>query len=310
MSDRTAARLNRILAMLPWVMAHPDEATVDEVCRRFDYTPRELARDLDLVMLCGLPGYYPDDLMYASIVGDEVVVEAADYFAGARRLTAGEGLRLLSAARATDAAGAGSEALRSAAAKLAAVLLPDGEGVAVDVPDEPEALAAVRDAVEGHERLHITYRGLNRETDTERTIDPWQVFTDLGLWYVDAHDHLADDHRRFRLDRIRRVAPTGETFEPPDDLPEPVATYQPGPDDIRVVLRLRPAARWVAEYYPVTVLGTDGNDLRVEFSSSGPAVPVRLLLRLGPHAELESGDEVAEALVEARAALLVRYDAD
>ena len=65
-SPRTTKRLNKILAMLPWVIAHPG-ASVDEVCERFDYTKAELAADLDLVFVCGLPGYGPGDLMVAYI---------------------------------------------------------------------------------------------------------------------------------------------------------------------------------------------------------------------------------------------------
>lgn len=307
MSDRTAARLGRILAMLPWVMANPDLATVDEVGRRFGYTPAELARDLDLVMVCGLPGYLPHDLMYASIVGDEVVVEAADYFAGPRRLTASEGLRLLSSALATDAAGSGSPALRSAAEKLAAVLLPGGEGVVVDVEGPPPVSERLTEAIDAGRVARIVYRSLSRDVETERLVEPWQVFTDLGLWYLDAHDRTAGGHRRFRIDRIREVRILDDRFEAPTELPEPVAEYQPSPDDVRVVLDLTPPAHWVAEYYPVTVLERDGDTLRVEFAASGPAVPVRLLLRLGPHARLVSGPEVAEALAMARRDLLARY---
>ena len=36
-SARTAGRLTRILAMLPWVIANQG-ASVDEVCQRFGYT--------------------------------------------------------------------------------------------------------------------------------------------------------------------------------------------------------------------------------------------------------------------------------
>jgi proteasome accessory factor C len=307
MSDRAAQRLTRILSMLPWVMANQDLATVDEVCARFGYEPRELARDLDLVMVCGLPGYLPHDLMYASVVGDEVVVESADYFAGPRRLTAAEGLRLLAAALATDAAGAGSPALRSAADKLARVLLP-GEGtVAVEVAEDAGLVPVLREAVARGRRLRLTYWGAARDEVTEREVDPWQVFTDLGRWYLDGLDHRSGEHRRFRVDRIVEASETGEPATRPDELPEPEVTYVPGADDVRAIIGLAPQARWVAEYYPVTVLGEDGDRLRVEFSASGTAVPARLLLRLGPQASLEAGDEVAAALADLREAMLDRY---
>lgn len=307
MSDRAARRLSRILAMLPWVMANPEQATVDEVCARFGYQPRELAQDLDLIMVCGLPGYLPHDLMYASVIGDEVVVESADYFAGSRRLTAAEGLGLLSAALATDAAGAGSPALRSAADKLARVLLP-GEGVvAVEVADDPGLVPMLRAAVADGRRIRITYWGVARDDVTEREVDPWQVFTDLGRWYLDALDHRSGEYRRFRVDRIVEAVETGEPAARPDELPAPEVAWDPGSGDVRAVIALAPEARWVAEYYPVTVLGEDGDRLRVEFSATGTAVPARLLLRLGPAATLEDGDEVRAALEDLRASMLGRY---
>ena len=80
--------------MLPWVIANPG-ATVDEVCERFGYTRSQLMADLDLVFVCGLPGYGPGDLMVAYVDEDEVVVEMADYFAAPLRLTPPEALSLL-----------------------------------------------------------------------------------------------------------------------------------------------------------------------------------------------------------------------
>jgi proteasome accessory factor C len=84
--------------MLPWVIANPG-ATVDEVCERFGYSQKDLIADLDLVFVCGLPGYGPGDLMVAYVEDDEVVVDMADYFARPLRLTPAEGLGLLAAGR-------------------------------------------------------------------------------------------------------------------------------------------------------------------------------------------------------------------
>ena len=95
-SPRTAQRLARILAMLPWVIAHPG-AEVTAVCERFGYTRAELVADLNLVFVCGLPGYGPGELMDAFVDEDEVVVDAADYFSRPVRLTAAEALMLLAA---------------------------------------------------------------------------------------------------------------------------------------------------------------------------------------------------------------------
>ena len=110
-SARTAERLTRILSMLPWVLANPG-AEAEEVLERFGYGDRaELVSDLNLVFVCGLPGYGPGDLMDAYLDEDEVVVDMADYFARSPRLSPAEALALLAAGMALVSSGQGSPAL-------------------------------------------------------------------------------------------------------------------------------------------------------------------------------------------------------
>ncbi|GIU93047.1 MAG: protein pafC [Acidimicrobiia bacterium] len=309
MSERTARRLTRILSMLPWVISHP-EATVDEVCERFGYTRRELLADLDLVFVCGLPGYGPGDLMVAYTEGDRVVVEMADYFAAAPRLSPSEALALLAAAMSVQAAGDAPDALVSATEKLTRALLPGAESVlAVDIDPEPELVTRLRRAARDGKVVEITYTSLSREETTTRQVEPWSVFVDLGNWYLSAFCRMAGAERVFRIDRIRSLRETDETFQPPAEPPPPRVRYTPSEDDVRAVITLHPPARWVVDYYPVEVLSDDGDRLRIVFSAADPMVAARLLLRLGPHAVLEEGEEVAAALSDLRNRLLARYRA-
>ncbi len=308
MSTRTATRLTRILTMLPWVIAHPG-TTVADVCRRFGYRDEaELAKDLDMVFVCGLPGYGPGDLMVAFIDDDEVVVDTADYFAGAPRLTPTETLSMLASAMAVLAAGQGGPALESAVDKLAATIAPDGgTGLAVDVAGEPDLVGPLRDAAGEHNVVEITYTSLSKGETTRRAVEPWTVFAALGNWYLTGYCRLARAERVFRLDRIRDVVVTGEHFEPPPKTPEPMVRYVPSDDDVRCVIELSPAASWVPDYYPVEVLESMGDTLVVEFSAADPAVAARLLLRLGGAAALREGPEVAQALAALRKRIIAHY---
>jgi proteasome accessory factor C len=306
-SPRTARRLNRILAMLPWVIANSG-ASVAEVCERFDYTRRELAADLDLVFVCGLPGYGPGDLMVAYIAEDEVVVELADYFASPIRLSPPEALSLLASGMALVSTGLAPPALESAVAKLQRVVLPDAaDALFVDL-SEPPLVAELRAAAAG-EVVEISYTALASGATTERAIEPWTVFTTLGNWYVRAYCRLARAERVFRIDRIREVRPTGERFDPPRQAPKAEIGYTPGEEDVRATIRLADQARWVAGYYPVEVVSDDASGLTVRFSASDPRVVARLLLRLGSRAELLDGAEVAAARAELRSRILRRYGA-
>jgi len=306
-SDRTAGRLTRILAMLPWVIANPG-ATVAEVCERFGYRQEELIQDLRLVFMCGLPGYGPGDLIVAQVEGDRVVVEMADYFAQAPRLTPAEALALLSAGLALLGAGQASDALESAVAKLSRVLVPDGEELlAVDLDAEPELVAELRRAALEGRVVTIDYVSLGRNRETVRRVEPWLVFSSLGNWYLFGHDHLSGEERVFRVDRIRTLEISDERFEPPREVPEPQIRYVPSDDDVQCVIDLGPRARWVIDYYPVEILSEDGDAVRVRFSSADPSVPAGLLLRLGADAVLVEGDEVAEALARLREEVLALY---
>ena len=186
MSDRTASRLTRILAMLPWVIENPG-ADVDEVCDRFGYTRKELIKDLDLVFVCGLPGYGPGDLMVAYVEEDRVVVDTADYFAKAPRLTAAEGLALLASGMTVMATGQGTDVLASAVDKLGKALVPDGhEILTVDMSAEHDLGGVLRNAAIDGRVVEIVYTTLSRGDTTTRLIEPWTVFTSLGNWYVSA----------------------------------------------------------------------------------------------------------------------------
>jgi len=135
-SDRTASRLSRILALIPYVLSK-DGVPVSEILERFGYNEAQLTKDLNTVFFCGLPGYTPGDLMEAYIDGDEVIIDAADYFARAPRLTSTEAFGLMAAGMAIVGSGQGSPELEKAVAKLTKALLPDaGTSISVVVSGE------------------------------------------------------------------------------------------------------------------------------------------------------------------------------
>lgn len=309
-SPRTAHRLTRILAMLPWVIAHPG-TTVTEVTQRFGYeSEKELAQDLNLVFVCGLPGYGPGELMEAFIDEDEVIVDMADYFAKPLRLSPAEALTLLAAGTAMQGAGHAPQALRSAVAKLSKAIMPAAEdALVVELADEPPHLADLRKAVANHAAVDLTYTGLASGETTQRVVEPWSVFSTLGNWYLAGHCRLAGAERVFRVDRVRSVAILDEVFEPPAEPRVPEVRYTPGEEDVRATISLAASARWVIDYYPVEVLSENDDETVVRFSAADPSVAARLLLRLGPLARLEDGPEVAAAVSDMRHRILARYGA-
>jgi proteasome accessory factor C len=305
-SPKTARRLNRLLAMLPWVIANPG-STVDEVCERFDYSRSMLAADLNLVFVCGLPGYGPGDLMVAYIDEDEVVVELADYFANPIRLTPPEALSLLAAGMALLSTGQAPAALTSAVDKLQRVIVGGDEGNLVVDLAEPPLVADLRHAAQTASVAEIVYTALATGKTKTREVEPWIVFATMGNWYLRAHCRSAGAERVFRVDRIQSVEVLDQHFDRPQRKIAPEIGYVPNEEDVRAVIRLNNDARWVADYYPVEVVSDTKQRLDVRFSASDASVIARLLLRLGSSAELVDGDEVAARLDELRTSILRRY---
>lgn len=306
-SSRTVSRLSRILALIPYVL---DKQAVDvnEIVERFGYSKEQLTRDLNTIFVCGLPGYGPGDLMEAYLDEDEVIIDAADFFSKAPRLTPAEALGLLAAGMTVIGSGEGSTALESAVRKLSKVIMPDADtSLAVDVLDQSQHVGVLRDAAAEGRVVEMVYRSVGKEETTERKVEPWSVFATLGRWYVLGHCRLVDGQRTFRVDRIKELEVLDERFERPETVPEPGVGYSPSKDDVTCVLDLKPTARWVLEYYPVEVIGESAQTTRIRFHSPDAEVPARLLLRLGTDARLIEGPEVAERTEEIGRSLLAKY---
>lgn len=315
-------RLSRILVIAPWVITHPDEATVDEVCRRFGITEEQLIEDMNLLMLCGLPPFSPGDMIEAWVEDGRVVITMADYLDRPLRMTRWEALGLLAAGRALASMPALNEAgaLDSALTKLAEAIAPDeadaaatlAERVSIELqPASPAILEALRDAITARTRLRIQYYSFGRDAFTERTIDPLLVYG-TGPWYVIADDGRSGERRTFRVDRIRSASPTGETFErpagfdPSREAERPL--YNPSKGDVKVVIDLSPAASWVAELTPHDESRAIKEGwTRVTLRATHTAWLARLLLPLGEDVRIVQPDSLAAEVRDLAAAALSRY---
>jgi predicted DNA-binding transcriptional regulator YafY len=89
---------------------------------------------------------------------------------------------------------------------------------------DPAVTSALVVAVASQRRIRLRYRSRpDREWETE--VDPWAVVVRHGRWYLLCHSHHAGAVRSYRVDRIRMVEQTTDSFTPPDGL-DPVAALE------------------------------------------------------------------------------------
>lgn len=302
--------------MVPYLVRHPG-AELAEVARLFGVREDELALDLNLLFVSGLPPYGPGDLISVDIQDGRVWIEMADYFARPLRLSRNEALALYLRGTALSGAPGLKEAtaLASALEKLREKLGPETLGQLASRVETAgggrpaETLDALRRAVAECERLEIEYYAASTAETSVRRVDPEDVFFAIGNWYVAAWDHLSDEERLFRADRIRSVAWTGERFEPRGLTGAGRPLYTPSEDDVPIRLLLRPEARWVAEYYETDsqVERGDGS-LEIELRASRLEWVCRLIVRLGGEALILHPPQLKDQVRDLVRRTLERYE--
>ncbi len=288
---RLGKRLGRILVMLPYVIANPG-VSVNELASRFGVKKRDLIEDLNLVFMCGLPGYGPGDLIEVAIDGDRVYVDMADYFKEPLRMTPAEALALYAgaAALATLPGMEQADALKRALAKLGQAIGADRPhapaGIEIQMESgAPQHLEKLQRALTDGTRVKIEYFSATKGQLTERVVDPWGLIAALGHWYLVGWDHLQSDERMFRADRIKEVESTEEAAEVPADFdPDRYRGAFRGAGSTTLTLEISPsAARWFEDYYPVVSSSPlEDGWKRAELVSGGDRWAATLVMRLGP----------------------------
>jgi predicted DNA-binding transcriptional regulator YafY len=92
------------------------------------------------------------------------------------------------------------EALEQTLSFTASTGLPVGGAVALTLAD----------ATRRRRRVGFAYRAFSGEA-TQREVSPHGLVVHAGRWYLAAHDHLREDLRTFRVDRMTSVAIARET---------------------------------------------------------------------------------------------------
>jgi proteasome accessory factor C len=312
-SERAAeSRLSRLLVMLPWLMERR-EVPLAEVAATFNMTAEEVAAELELAAMCGVPPFV-DELIDVFIDGETVFVGVPRLFTRPLRLTAPEGFAIVAAGRAAmQLPGADpASALARGLAKLAAALGEEADESAfvVDLAPTP-MIDELVDATERTERLRIRYWTASRDEVTERELTPRRVFHERGEWYVAGDDHRSGESRTFRVDRIESLDRTGTFDDPPVGAEVPGSSVGWAADGSlpRVTVRLQPAARWVIEEYPVdSMKELSGGVVEARFAVVSERWLERVLLRSGVDAKVVEPARWRDLGKRAAARVLARYE--
>jgi proteasome accessory factor C len=302
--------LARLLNLVPYLHARPGIRIADAAAD-LGVSEQQLRDDLELLWVCGLPGYGPGDLIDMVFEGERVTITYDAGIDRPLRLTPDEALALVVALRML--AETPGVADRGAIARaLAKIEQAAGEPapVAVRLPQGPDRLGEVREAVARGRALEITYYSATRDRTSTRIVDPMRVVMVGGHGYLEAWCRSVSAVRRFRVDRIDALSVRDEPSAPPPQArPAPIVNgiFQPSAELPLVTLRVGRGARWIAEYYPCEYVDDTGEQWLVSLRVTDLAWARRLVLGLGPEVTVVAPEALAQAVRVHAAAALEAY---
>ncbi len=305
-------RLGRLLNLVPYLLARPG-ILVTEAAADLGVSDRQLREDLELLWVCGLPGYGPGDLIDMAFDGDRVTITYDAGIDRPLRLTQDEALALVVALRmlAQVPGVQNREAIERALAKIesAAGDAAAGLPVAVRMPGAgAERVAELQGAVQRRRALQLTYYTATRDEVTERVVDPMRVVVAGGFAYLEAWCRRVEAVRLFRVDRIDSCVELEEPAAPPPEAQQHDVSegiFKPSEELPLVTLRIGRWARWITEYYPCErVIEESPDRWLVSLRASDLDWARRMVLGLGPGVTVIAPQALVESVrVEAGQAL-------
>ncbi|NUS72761.1 MAG: WYL domain-containing protein [Corynebacteriales bacterium] len=309
---KTNDRLSRLLVLVPYFLARPGIA-LHKAADDLGISEAELADDLQLLFVCGLPGYGPGELIDMSLGDGTVTITYDAGMSRPLRLSAQEAVALVVALRAL------AEVPGLAAGDVVARALDKVEQAAGDLADAASQVSVrtqvsaatmrvVSGAVNRQHVLELTYYSAGRDELTERVVDPMRVLLRDGHSYLEAWCRTAGAVRIFRLDRIDGVVERDEPSAPPSDARASEiqdGVFRPSANTPLIELRVGRESRWIADYYPCETVRTEPDGrIYVAMYASDLDWARRRVMALPDDVEVLAPVELAQAVVaEARAAL-------
>jgi len=264
-ANNALARFARLLALVPFLQTHQGIAIAD-AAKIMGITERELTADLNLLWVCGLPGYSHLELIDLDFEQGYISIHNAETLAKPLSLTTDEAVSLLMGLSLLSALPDGevNEALQSAQAKIragavqAAELAEIAERVAfvpeIPSPEVAQHFKAIEAALLNDKQIDIEYYVPSRDETTRRVIDPLRLRLIDGVSYIDAWCARADGQRLFRIDRIVSAKPlsSSRTHSHSEAIDLPSVEVLP---ENRI--SLLPSGRWVLERFGAKIVYDD-----------------------------------------------------
>ena len=324
-AERSLNRTERLFALILLLQNRPS-MTSRQLAEHFGVSRRTIFRDLRALSESGVPLTYAEGGGYEILEGYQLPPLMLSAREAATLLVGTEFMKLQSDASLRKDADEVGLKIRSVLPREVQEYIDRLNERTVLDPYWLHAEAQEDEAHEGHwyqlseaaarqRSVLMEYYVPSRDEVTKRKIDPLGLVYFTDHWNVIAHDHLRDDIRNFRLDRMRKLHVLTERFQPPEgfDLNEHLQQRGDGQQAHEIHLwfdaQVYPSARRGIPA-PIESEEEAANGTLVVFHFENLPYVARWLLRFGTQARVEAPWALREMVTEEAKALQQLYSED
>ena len=206
MADSAITRAVRALDLIPYILENPGNS-VEQLANKFETSSKQIISDLEVIFMCGLPGYTPYELIDLSFEDGIVTVVDAQVLDKPRKFTETEavivslGLQLLSnLAENIESKDRISKLIEKLSSKFKAT-----SQIELSLSNKPTHYDAVIHAITAKSNIEFSYKSLSKDEFTNRTVSPIRIYTSGGVYYLSAFDLNNNGLRVFRIDLMSDI---------------------------------------------------------------------------------------------------------
>ena len=220
MAENAALRALRLLDLVPFLVRNPG-ISISELAKEFGVSKYEILKDLNLLFVCGLPGYTPLELIDISFDDESVVVRDPQNLDSPRNFNESEALALRIALagllEVTPQNHREHQKIKQLISKIGAAFASEIPEGAIDfVADkERQILSIIEGAMKSEADLEIHYLNMARDTARTRVVTPHSLSILRERTLLEGFCHVAQGLRTFNIKNIQSAKAVPRTQPAP-----------------------------------------------------------------------------------------------
>ncbi len=217
MSENAAERALRLLDLVPFILDNQG-ISINRLASEFNVSKEEILKDLNLLFVCGLPGYTPLELIDISFEDEVVYLRDPQNLSQPRNLTISEAIVTRIALSALNELISEPDkkseisALQKKLSDLFNSALPEN-AIHIEIDKELRIQRVIEGAIQSGMNLRIEYLNLTKDEVSMREVSPLALLATEQGTTLNAFCHKVGAVRSFKLAQIMSAVETVKNLE-------------------------------------------------------------------------------------------------